>query len=167
MFWFNKHHPGVIFSDVRVRPKGFMPERPNFNVEPNEVNDFRQLRYPDKTFELVVFDPPHLIRPVAEQGIITKKYGSLEKNSWREDLEKGFKECWRVLSDDGILIFKWNEREKKLKERDCSTISSAATLRPSIGLEISNALALLYETRGKLKACERRPARFTSRRKFL
>jgi SAM-dependent methyltransferase len=116
MFWFDKRHRAAIFSDMRVRPKGFTPERPAFSVEPDEINDFRNLRYSDKSFKLVVFDPPHLIRPVPEQGIITKKYGSLSKNSWREDLQKGFAECWRVLADDGVLIFKWNEREKKLKE---------------------------------------------------
>jgi SAM-dependent methyltransferase len=116
MFWFDKSHPAVIFSDIRKRPKGFVRERPNFCIAPDEVNDFRYLPYLDKTFKLVVFDPPHLVRPTSEQGIITKKYGSLAKDTWRVDLQKGFAECWRVLADDGVMIFKWNEREKKLKD---------------------------------------------------
>ena len=45
-----------------------------------------------------------------------KKYGSLSKETWKEDLKRGFSECWRVLQDYGVLIFKRNEAEKKLAE---------------------------------------------------
>ena len=31
--------------------------------------------------------------------------------SWRTDLTDGFAECFRVLADDGVLIFKWNEMQ--------------------------------------------------------
>lgn len=31
-------------------------------------------------------------------------------------VEKGFKECWRVLEDYGVLIFKWNEARIKKSE---------------------------------------------------
>ena len=46
---------------------------------------------------------------------MAKKYGKLD-NNWREDIKKGFEECIRVLKKNGILIFKWNEQQIKLKE---------------------------------------------------
>jgi hypothetical protein len=58
--------------------------------------DFRQLDLPDQSFSLVVFDPPHSTR-AGQSGWIAFKYGSLDKNTWREDLRKGFSECLRVL----------------------------------------------------------------------
>jgi len=35
---------------------------------------------------------------------------------WREDLRKGFAECFRVLRPDGVLVFKWSEAQVPLKE---------------------------------------------------
>ncbi len=45
-----------------------------------------------------------------------KEYGCLNKETWKEDIKKGFEECWRVLDDYGILVFKWNESSIKKKE---------------------------------------------------
>ena len=61
-----------------------------------------------------MFDPPHLF--LGESSYVKQIYGSLDPNTWREDLRKGFSECFRVLNDDGILIFKWNEFSIPLKE---------------------------------------------------
>jgi hypothetical protein len=45
-----------------------------------------------------------------------KKYGVLDKETWQDDLTKGFSECFRVLKDEGTLIFKWNEVSIPLKD---------------------------------------------------
>ena len=65
---------------------------------------------------MVVFDPPHIIRKIPEKGILPMQYGVLHPDTWREDLKKGFDECWRVLMAEGVLVFKWNEQQKKLSE---------------------------------------------------
>ncbi len=44
-----------------------------------------------------------------------KKYGGLKK-TWQDDLRDGFKECFRVLQTDGVLIFKWNENQIKVSD---------------------------------------------------
>lgn len=108
MFWFNKHHPNALYIDNRIARKGHVPQRPNHSVEPDIVMDFRDLKFEDKTFNLVVFDPPHFMG-MSPKSWLAKKYGSLDKKSWREDLKKGFDECWRVLKDNGVLIAKWSE----------------------------------------------------------
>jgi hypothetical protein len=115
MFWFNKKHPHVLYIDKRVRPKGFMKSRPSFSVEPDEVGDFTKLRSANRSFKMVVFDPPHCVRqPAKKEGIIAARYGELTPNNWRDQITKGFSECWRVLEDYGVLIFKWNEESVKI-----------------------------------------------------
>ena len=76
--------------------------------------DFRDIPYENKTFKLVVFDPPHL-KQLGENSWMAKKYGKLGEN-WKEDIKKGFEECFRILEDNGILIFKWNEQQIKVRE---------------------------------------------------
>jgi hypothetical protein len=76
-----------------------------FGVAPDEVMDSRDLQFDDDTFSLVVFDPPHVAR-AGKTSFVTDKYGYLDKNTWRDDLRKGFAECMRVLKKDGVLVFK-------------------------------------------------------------
>ena len=114
MFWFNKKHPATLYIDIRDEDKGICPERPNFEVKPDKIMDFRALEFPNKSFKLVVFDPPQLI--CSPTSIMGKKFGILNKKSWKRDLKKGFEECWRVLDDYGLLIFKWSESNIPTKQ---------------------------------------------------
>lgn len=77
--------------------------------------DLRSLDLPDNSFPLVVFDPPHVAR-AGKTSFVANKYGYLKKDTWRDDLQKGFAECFRVLKPDGVLVFKWNECHIPLKE---------------------------------------------------
>jgi SAM-dependent methyltransferase len=126
MFWFDKENPNTIYIDKRTEKKGCIKQWKNFNVKPDIVMDFRKMDFPDKSFKLVVFDPPHLIK-LGDKSLMKKKYGRLKSN-WREDLKKGFEECWRVLDDNGVLIFKWNNRDISQKE-----VLSLFPVRPLFG----------------------------------
>jgi hypothetical protein len=106
MFYFDKEDPRVIFGDIRSESHVLCDGRA-LEVNPDEVMDFRAIPYSDETFSVVVFDPPHLIR-VGEKSWSFKKYGGL-LSTWPEDLAAGFRECFRVLTPSGVLIFKWNE----------------------------------------------------------
>lgn len=114
LMWFNKSNPLAIYIDKYPRPKGIKKERPNFSCEPDIIMDFTDLKFPDNSFKMVVFDPPHL-STLGENSYMRKSYGVLKKG-WREELSKGFNECWRVLDNYGTLIFKWNDTEIKLSE---------------------------------------------------
>ncbi len=114
-FWFNKKHPNTIFMDNRKREKGFDDFRPNFEISPDIIADFRNLPFPDKSFKLVVFDPPHIISK-GENFRMVKYYGYLNKATWEQDIKGGVNEAMRVLEDYGILIFKWNESSIKRKK---------------------------------------------------
>jgi ubiquinone/menaquinone biosynthesis C-methylase UbiE len=59
---------------------------------------------------------------------LAKKYGKLDKETWKEDLKKGFSECFRILKPNGTLIFKWNEEQIKLRD-----ILKLSNYKPIIG----------------------------------
>ena len=121
MMWFNRQDPRVIFGDIRSetitvtdRSKGNASEERTICIEPDTLMDFRNLPYPDGRFRLVVFDPPHLVH-AGPKSWLAAKYGKLSDN-WRTDLKQGFAECLRVLEPNGVLIFKWNETQVRVKE---------------------------------------------------
>ena len=115
MFWFNKQHPNTLFVDNRKREKGYNDHRQNREIQPDLIADFRKFPFSDKSFKLVVFDPPHIFAK-GETFRMVKDYGWLNRDSWKDDIKRGFDECWRVLDDFGVLIFKWNEVSVKKNE---------------------------------------------------
>lgn len=121
MFWFDRQHPEVVFGDQRHevitvtdRSRGNHCGVRTLRIEPDVLLDFRAMPYPDGAFKLVSFDPPHLVQ-AGPKSWLAAKYGKLSKN-WRNDIRAGFAECFRVLDDDGVLIFKWNETQVKMSE---------------------------------------------------
>lgn len=108
MFWFDKANQGVLFGDIRDE-KHVLCDGRVLKVEPDVLMDFRSLPFPDGQFRMVVFDPPHLVR-AGRDSWLRAKYGILT-DDWRDDIRKGFAECFRVLTPGGFLIFKWNETQ--------------------------------------------------------
>lgn len=130
MFWFDKKHPDVMFVDHRVIKTMIVGKNRNarrFSCGPDRVMDFRNLDLPGNTFSLVVFDPPHFLR-AGGKSYMAMKYGVLDPQNWKNDLRQGFKECFRVLKKNGVLIFKWNETQIPLKE-----ILSLTPVKPLFG----------------------------------
>lgn len=107
MFWFNQERGDVVFGDKRELSTTLCDGR-SLEIKPNCRLDYRALPFNNGQFSLVVFDPPHLERAGANSWL-AQKYGKLDKAKWKSDLKKGFAECFRVLKEDGVLIFKWNE----------------------------------------------------------
>ncbi len=113
MFWFDKENPNTVYMDNREIEDTLCDGR-KLKIKPDIVGDFRKIPFEDNSFNLVVFDPPHL-KQIGENSYMAKKYGKLNKE-WEIDLKIGFRECMRVLKPKGTLIFKWNEEQIKLKE---------------------------------------------------
>lgn len=114
-FYFNKKDSRVLFGDIRVKETHLLTNGQTIHIEPDEVMDFRSIPYPDNTFQMVIFDPPHRFN-LSEGSDFIKKYGVLQKETWKNDLAQGFSECFRVLKDNGTLVFKWSEVSIKLSE---------------------------------------------------
>lgn len=119
MFWFDRSDDRAVFGDIR-RETHTLPDVSSSGgsreliISPDVEMDFRAMPFRDGTFHLVVFDPPHLINN-GKNGWLAKKYGKLG-GDWRDDIRRGFSECFRVLKPHGTLIFKWNEHEVKVSE---------------------------------------------------
>jgi hypothetical protein len=109
MFWFDKQDERAVFSDIRAEQHTLCDGR-KLVISPDVIADFRALPFASSSFPVVVFDPPHLER-VGENAWMGKKYGKLNRETWRDDLRAGFDEAFRVLRPHGVLIFKWNETQ--------------------------------------------------------
>ena len=114
MFWFDKQDERVVFIDKRREEHILCDGRP-LAITPDLIADFTALPFTDCTFSVVVFDPPHLER-VGPKGWQGKKYGKLDRSTWRDELRAGFAEAFRVLRPHGVLIFKWNETQIPVRQ---------------------------------------------------
>ena len=107
----NKHRDDTLYIDKREEEPGFLgQDGRTYSIEPDEVQDFRDLPYADGSFNLIVFDPPHkkLENGMKEvTGIMNKAYGALQAETWQEDIRAGFEELFRVLAPGGTLVFKF------------------------------------------------------------
>lgn len=112
MMWFDKNNSGVLFADKR-REKHILCDGRVLEISPDTQIDFTDMPFKNESFCLVVFDPPHLNK-LGEKSWLAKKYGVLLP-TWELDIKAGFDECMRVLKNDGVLIFKWNENQIKIK----------------------------------------------------
>jgi hypothetical protein len=121
MMWFDREDPRALFGDIRSETLTVTDRTHREDgtrtlaISPDQVMDFRSLPFSDGSFKLVVFDPPHLER-AGPKSWLRAKYGALDVATWRNDLRKGFAECFRVLEASGVLIFKWNETQIKVSE---------------------------------------------------
>lgn len=101
--WFDKEYPSAIYIDVR---EGLHPG--------NLLADCRHTSYAAESFDLVIFDPPHMaIGPKAQMA---QRYGSFPTAYIRELVADAFREFHRILRPDGLVAFKWNDHDQSLKK---------------------------------------------------
>jgi len=118
--WFDRADQRCLFGDIRhealtVTDRSNGPNGTRaIHIHPDMQMDFRHLPFPDASFQVVAFDPPHLVT-AGKRSWMAAKYGRLG-DDWREDLKRGFAECFRVLKPNGVLIFKWNETQIPVKD---------------------------------------------------
>ena len=119
MFWFDKQDPRALFVDRRreshmLRDASSKGGARELVINPDVCCDFTDLPFPNQTFSLVVFDPPHFERN-GSTGWVGLKYGTLQ-GDWRAMIRAGFAECFRVLNTEGTLVFKWCADEIPVSE---------------------------------------------------
>lgn len=109
--WFNKKEPHTVYVDKRNEEYDGVWTNPKSEkkliINPDIQCDFTALPFESDSFNLVLFDPPHLIH-AKETAWLVKRYGKLD-DTWPELIHDGFKEGMRVLKPNGTLVFKWSE----------------------------------------------------------
>lgn len=98
--WFEKDNALTVYIDIKKE------------VKPDIVADFKNLPFPEQTFNLVLFDPPHTSAGI--KTVFAKKYGSIRMHKIISELYQTSRELFRVLKINGFLIFKWNTHHRKL-----------------------------------------------------
>lgn len=85
MFYFDRNDDRVLFQDIRSLETTLCDGR-HFEIKPDIQADFTNMTYPDESFSMVVFDPPHLKytgNSKELKGWQMTKYGHLGCN-WKE-----------------------------------------------------------------------------------
>ena len=123
--WFQPNHPLVTYMDIKngtfVHWTKKTAERRIIHVKPDVIADWsKQLPFDDNTFDMILFDPPHIIKNRKDVNFTETRmeayYGYLFKDSWKQDLMNGINELFRILKPEGVFVFKWGERTIKIDE---------------------------------------------------
>ncbi|GAH32704.1 unnamed protein product, partial [marine sediment metagenome] len=100
--WYQKNHPFVTFMDKRKGSYSFsdgwkyhLSKDRTYKVNPDVVSDWKDAPFPDEYFDMVIFDPPHLIvdrnkKPFA----MIQAYGCLYKDDYKRVLRNGIKKLF-------------------------------------------------------------------------
>ena len=88
MFWYEKHEPHTTYMDIR---KATYTAKDRGKVRKIEVNpdiqaDWKNIPFDDATFDLIVFDPPHLMH-AGKRSWLAKKYGVLDDSEGLLDIK--------------------------------------------------------------------------------
>jgi len=122
--WYQKNHPFVTFMDIR---KGWINTKTknakfrdcgHFKINPDVVSEWKDAPFPDNYFDMIVFDPPHLVFKNKNKKLsaMEKKYGYFYEDNWKQILKEGIKRLFQILKPEGIFVLKWCESSKKTDE---------------------------------------------------
>lgn len=77
MFWYDRDNKYTVYQDNRELDTTLCDGR-KLEITPGLFGDFRKMIYADNYFDLVVFDPPHLVR-AGKTSWLAQKYGVLDE----------------------------------------------------------------------------------------
>ena len=93
MFWYDKKEPNTTYMDMRKSYEQ-LADGHIIDVNPDVQGDFRDMDFEDNTFDLVVFDPPHLIH-AGKTSWLAITSGVLP-NTWPMTLARGLDDCRKI-----------------------------------------------------------------------
>ena len=115
--WVTKESNKVLWIDVE----------PELDLKPDLLMDCTNTDFEDKRFHTIFFDPPHKFGERKNQGVHSTPSRVNQRERWGNSgayygsdkyptkrallafINNAQKEFYRILSDDGILWFKWAE----------------------------------------------------------
>lgn len=136
MFYFDKHDPNVLFTDIREFHDTLCDGR-KLDVQPDMIADCTALPFEDETFNMVVFDPPHLLK--VGQKSLNDEYAKKEAALISE-----YKEKEEAL--EAAYLDKGKAYKRQL-EADYKSYKNQAGRLPLINKNAKEALSLLNANR--------------------
>jgi len=116
--WYQKDLPYVTFMDkrkVNLRSSHPIGKQREYRINPVVVSEWKDAPFPDNYFDIVVFDPPHLVwKNEKKECSLDKTYGHFMESDYKHVLRDGIKKLFSVLKPEGVFIFKWCESSKPL-----------------------------------------------------
>lgn len=109
--WYQKNYPLVTWMDKRNGKYYYATEnnpKKCIDVNPDVVSEWKDALFPDNYFDMIIFDPPHIIRKTANSKMILQ-YGKLRTETWKYDLKEGIDKLFKILKSEGVFILKWAE----------------------------------------------------------
>ena len=115
--WVTKESDRVLWIDIE----------PELDLKPDLLMDCTNTDFEDKRFHTIFFDPPHKFGEKKNQGVHSTPSRVNQRERWGNSgayygfdkyptkrallafINNAQKEFYRILSDDGILWFKWAE----------------------------------------------------------
>ena len=120
--WYQKDPPFVTFMDKRketvdTRSENNLKNSRRYKINPDVVSEWKDAPFPDGYFDIIIFDPPHLVLERGKKlSSMAKAYSCLYKDNWKQELGGGIKKLFDILKPDGIFIFKWCENSIKVQD---------------------------------------------------
>jgi len=121
--WYQKNHPFVTFMDKRKenidgKTKNYkFKNRRRVKINPDIVSTWKDAPFPDNYFDMIIFDPPHLIKNNGSKlSQMQKQYGYLNKDTWKQDIKEGVEKLFKILKPEGVFILKWCENNARVEE---------------------------------------------------
>jgi len=121
--WYQKNLPFVTFMDKRegkfnaVTPNMKLKNRRSWEIKPDVVSEWKDAPFPDDYFDMVIFDPPHLIwKNERTPGALDIKYSYLKKDNYKQVLKNAFEQLFRVLKPNGFFVLKWCDANVSVNE---------------------------------------------------
>ncbi|HUS99624.1 MAG TPA: SAM-dependent methyltransferase [Candidatus Thermoplasmatota archaeon] len=121
--WYQKNHPFVTFMDVRKgnidsKTEGVkFKSRRRWKINPDVVSEWKDAPFPDNYFDMIIFDPPHILTEDGKTlSALQKEYGTLNKNNYKEVLKTGINKLFEILKPEGTFILKWCENSVPVNE---------------------------------------------------
>jgi len=122
--WYQKNHPFVTYLDKRKGKYDFIYSgnggirKTRVNIDPDIQADWtKELPFENGHFDMIVFDPPHIIRKKEnKQSFLEHQYGSFMAQDYKNHLQRGITELFRVLREEGVFILKWCDLNRPVEE---------------------------------------------------
>jgi len=99
--WFNRLHPEAVYVDIREE------------TSPSVVADTKALPFREGVFEMVVWDPPHVVN--GPESRMAEYYGAQRAEDIRRMIKGTAVELYRVTTENAVLALKWNDHDVRLE----------------------------------------------------